>query len=55
MSDLIEDIKYKLARLNILEKLIVVNVGVFLFGLVFRRIIPGVFRYFELPRIFLMP
>lgn len=49
MSDLIEDIKYKMARLNILEKLMVINVGLFLFSLVFRRIIPTVFSYFELP------
>ena len=39
------DIKYKLARLNILEKIIAVNVVVFLVGLV----LPSVLRWFELP------
>ena len=39
------DIKYKLARLNILEKIIAVNVVVFLVGL----ILPSVLRWFELP------
>ncbi|GAL63903.1 rhomboid family protein [Algibacter lectus] len=39
------DIKYKLARLNILEKIIAVNVVVFLVGL----ILPRFLRWFELP------
>ena len=39
------DIKYKLSQLNILEKIIVVNVVVFLFGVIFRSIV----SWFELP------
>ncbi|MEL0652518.1 rhomboid family intramembrane serine protease [Algibacter sp. TI.3.09] len=39
------DIKYKLSRLNILEKIIAVNVVVFLVGLV----LPRFLRWFELP------
>lgn len=49
MSSLIDDIKYKLRRLNVLEKLIVLNIGIFLFSLLFKRLIPKVFSYFELP------
>ena len=39
------DIKYKLSQLNILEKIIVVNVVIFLVGLIFKS---GI-RWFELP------
>lgn len=39
------DIKYKLSQLNILEKIIAVNVVIFLVGLIFRS---GI-RWFELP------
>lgn len=48
-----QDVKYKLSRLNVLEKIIVVNVAIFLLGLLL-RLINGSFQYsslswFELP------
>ena len=36
MSSLSQDIKYKLSRLNVLEKIIVVNVLVFIVGLLLK-------------------
>ena len=42
MSQL-EQLKYKYARLNVLEKIIAINVVVFLFALIFRRVVPGIF------------
>ena len=45
----IEQLKYKYARLNILEKIIAVNVIVFLFAVLFRKVIPSVFSYIYLP------
>jgi membrane associated rhomboid family serine protease len=48
MATLNQDIKEKLSRLNILEKLIVVNVGVFLVGLLFSPLL----KWLELPSVF---
>lgn len=45
----IEQLKYKYARLNVLEKIIAVNVIVFLFAVLFRKVIPTVFSYIYLP------
>ena len=45
----IEQLKYKYARLNVLEKIIAVNVIVFLFAVLFRKMIPSVFSYIYLP------
>ena len=45
----IEQLKYKYARLNVLEKIIAVNVIVFLFAVLFRKVIPSVFSYIYLP------
>lgn len=45
MSSLNQDIKYKLSRLNVLEKIILVNVIVFVVGF----ILPSVLKWFELP------
>lgn len=45
MTSLTQDIKYKLSRLNVLEKIIAVNVIVFLLGLIFKS---GL-TWFELP------
>ncbi|WP_111306859.1 rhomboid family intramembrane serine protease [Confluentibacter sediminis] len=53
MTSLSQDLKYKLARLNVLEKIIVVNVVVFLFGFVLSQILgysSGIsLRWLELP------
>ena len=46
---LTDDIKYKLARLNVLEKIIVVNVVVFIVALLFRPLLIAVFGWLELP------
>ena len=53
MSSLNQDIKYKLARLNVLEKIIVVNVVIFLIGLLL-QMLQGAFHqsslsWLELP------
>lgn len=48
MTSLLQDIKEKLARLNVLEKVIVVNVIVFLIGVV----LSPVLSWFELPSAF---
>lgn len=53
MSSLNQDIKYKLARLNVLERIIVVNVVVFLVGLIL-QLVQGAFHqsslsWLELP------
>lgn len=53
MSSLNQDIKYKLARLNVLEKIIVVNVFIFLIGLLL-QMLQGTFHqsslsWLELP------
>ncbi|QXP59676.1 rhomboid family intramembrane serine protease [Olleya sp. HaHaR_3_96] len=48
MSQL-EQLKYKYARLNVLEKIIAINVVVFLFAIIFRRVIPGFFTWLYLP------
>lgn len=45
MTSLNQDIKYKLSRLNVLEKLIVVNVVVFVVGLIFSPLL----SWLELP------
>lgn len=45
MSDFLQDLKYKYARLNVFEKIIVVNVVIFLLSLVLRKY----FFWFELP------
>ena len=45
----IEQLKYKYAKLNVLEKIIAVNVIVFLFAVLFRKVIPTVFSYIYLP------
>ena len=49
MTSLNQDIKQKLARLNVLEKIVVVNVVVFLVGLVFSKLL----SWFELPSEFM--
>ncbi|SEA65886.1 rhomboid family protein [Bizionia paragorgiae] len=46
---LTEDIKYKLARLNVLEKIIAINVVVFLIAMVLRSVLGGVIYWFQLP------
>jgi len=48
MSQL-EQLKYKYARLNVLEKIIAINGIVFLFAIIFRRVIPNFFRWLYLP------
>ena len=45
----IEQLKYKYARLNVLEKIIAVNVIIFLFAALFRKVIPGFFSWIYLP------
>jgi membrane associated rhomboid family serine protease len=45
MTSLTQDIKYKLSRLNVLEKIIAVNVVVFLLGFIFKSVL----SWFELP------
>ncbi|MGB6268242.1 MAG: rhomboid family intramembrane serine protease [Olleya sp.] len=45
----IDQLKYKYARLNVLEKIIAINVVVFLFAKIFRPIIPGFFKWIHLP------
>ncbi|WP_452223164.1 rhomboid family intramembrane serine protease [Lacinutrix chionoecetis] len=45
----IESLKYKFNNLNILEKLIVFNVAIFLFVFIFKRFITGVLTYLVLP------
>ena len=45
----IEQLKYKYARLNVLEKIIAINVVVFLFALLFRRLVPVLFVWLRLP------
>lgn len=47
-----EDIKFKLARLNVLEKIIVVNVIVFCVALIFKLLNIGFFNYFSIPPAF---
>lgn len=44
-----EDIKFKLARLNILEKIIAVNVVVFLISAILRRVSRVLYTWVELP------
>lgn len=46
---LTEDIKYKLARLNVLEKIIAINVVIFLIAMVLRSVLGGVIYWFQLP------
>lgn len=45
MTTLSQDIKDKLSRLNVLEKIIAINVVIFLLGLLFKSLL----RWFELP------
>lgn len=45
----VDNLKYKYSRLNVLEKLIAVNVVIFILAFVLRRIVPNIFGYFELP------
>lgn len=45
----IEQLKYKYARLNVLEKIIAINVIVFLFAVLFRRVISSFFSWIYLP------
>lgn len=45
----IEQLKYKYARLNVLEKIIAINAVVFLFALLFRRLVPVLFVWLRLP------
>ncbi len=45
----IEQLKYKYARLNVLEKIIAINVIVFLFAVLFKRVIPSFFSWIYLP------
>ncbi len=44
-----EDIKYKLARLNVLEKLIAVNVAIFVVSFILRRVARSIYTWVELP------
>lgn len=44
-----EDIKYKLARLNVLEKIIVINVVIFVVSFILRRLSRGLYAWVELP------
>ena len=44
-----DDIKYKLGKLNILEKIIVINVIIFLLVSVLKPILTSVLTWFELP------
>lgn len=44
-----EDIKFKLARLHVLEKLIVVNLVVFVIVSILEPFVEGFFKWFELP------
>ncbi len=44
-----EDIKYKLARFNVLEKIIAINVVVFIVSFVLRRLSRGLYIWVELP------
>ena len=44
----IDQLKYKYARLNVLEKVIVINVIVFLLALILNPIAPGVFKWLRL-------
>ncbi|SDB46348.1 Membrane associated serine protease, rhomboid family [Flavobacteriaceae bacterium MAR_2010_188] len=54
MSTLTNDIQNKLARLNALEKIIVINVIIFILALIIRTIYPAeqLFYWFELPKDF---
>ncbi len=45
----IEQLKDKYTKLNVLEKLIAINAIVFLFAVVFRRVIPSFFSWIQLP------
>ncbi|WP_299890651.1 rhomboid family intramembrane serine protease [uncultured Lacinutrix sp.] len=48
MSQL-DSLKYKYNKLNVLEKLIAINVIIFVLALIFKPIVPVLFRYLELP------
>lgn len=52
MSQL-EQLKYKFKTLNVLEKIIVINVAIFLLVVIFKRYITGALGYLELPPNFL--
>lgn len=45
----IEGLKYKFKNLNVLEKIIAINVVIFLFVVIFKRFIIGALGYLELP------
>ncbi|AXO79940.1 rhomboid family intramembrane serine protease [Olleya aquimaris] len=49
----IQQLKYKYARLNVLEKIIAINVVVFLFALLLRRLVPVIFVWLRLPSDFI--
>ncbi|WP_054851573.1 rhomboid family intramembrane serine protease [Olleya sp. ITB9] len=49
----IQQLKYKYARLNVLEKIIAINVVVFLFALLLRRLVPILFVWLRLPSDFI--
>jgi len=44
----IDQLKYKYARLNVLEKVIVINVIIFLLALILNPIVPSVFKWLRL-------
>lgn len=52
MTNLNQDIRDKLQRLNIFEKLIAVNLGIFLLALVIKLLLPFSLEWFELPSTF---